>query len=1495
MRFKLFIKRRGVITYLLVLFCSLMLQAPATATISDIQFENFTTANGLSQNSVIDIVEDNQGFLWIATEGGLNRFDGYEFKNYSARASTAEGITNQLIHQLYIDKRGTLWVASNEGLYRYNRAKDSFIRFNQNNSQLKSNNISYITEDINGNLLVAVHAGLFEFVENQNKFSELSFSGPAIIPKNITVMHAEQNRIWIGSHGEGIFVLDKATNKLWALEDADNPWGINITARYLFDFKIFNEQYWLATELGVLVLDKFGTVVNQYNTETKPALVYDIVRTIEMDHRGDVWFGTESGITILNIQKQTSFSINQDVQELISLKNDHILKIYLDSSQTIWIGTLTGGMHKYNQHSAAVKHYRSQNDTTISLSDNVIWAIDESNDGNIWIATQSGGLNLFDKTNITFTHFLNELDSNIWDLAIDADNKIWIATDKGILVYVYQQNTLELVNSFFPEMLVPNINLYAGQVWTGGKGEIVGIDTNTFEETTLSLGDAKITSGFPLLADSNHYLWVATEKGLLQLDLNNKSVPPKQIPIGSIQPNSMTEGIDSFWLTSVNNEIIKLDKKTLAFQREYNIEKLINNNVVMSLRRRGDDMWLTTRNSLSRISLTDGRVKLHIPQEVLDENDINEGALLITSDEKVLIGGANGIWAISPKLFENKVKLLQSKKPVFTDLLIFNQSVPFNELSSRSTEPVFLTDKVSLQNSDSPFSLKFAQLDTVDPATVEYRYQMMGLSDQWLNADSKIRQATFTNLGFGSYQLRVQSREPGGPWSQTSEIDIHVAAPFWLNFYALVAYGIFIALLIIYWLRQFHIRRAAQQRLSESEERLKMSLWSSGDELWDWDIGKNEIIRANTWGTIAFPQDNQRAMIKTASNIHENDISRVQETLRAHLRQKSDYYEVTYRVKDEDGSWMWILDRGKVVSWNEKQPLRMSGTLKNINHLKQAEEQLHLFKRSIENISDGVFITGRDFKFISVNQSYCNITGETKAQALASYLSFHQYPESFTLQIKKALLQKRNWLGEIDSVRINGEQYQIELNIDAIFDEDNKISHFVGVFSDITARKETEKELLKLANSDTLTELPNRSFFLATMKNLVRKNIDHVLICMDMDNFKKINDSLGHQTGDKLIKHIAIRLQHLVGNNETCYRLGGDEFSILIENNTDMHKVTHLAQGILSEMMRPFNLNRQEFVLGCSVGIAFYPNDGETPQELLKNADTAMYFAKNAGGNKYQFFSGEMNQNAVRQLQIETLIRHGLKEDLFSVFYQPKVDVASGDLVSMEALVRFEHPDKGIISPSQFIPLAENTGQIIAIGERVLLKACTDTKHWVDQGMFAGRVAVNLSARQFELPDLDERIAAILRKTGLSPRYIELEITEGTLMQNPEQALGLMQRLRDMGIHLALDDFGTGYSSLAYLKKFPLNTLKIDKAFIDDIVTSETDRHMASAIITIAHNLGLSVVAEGVEDEKQLAILRRYQCEMIQGFLYSKPLNKERFHRLLSESHTMKKMIKHKV
>ena len=677
--------------------------------------------------------------------------------------------------------------------------------------------------------------------------------------------------------------------------------------------------------------------------------------------------------------------------------------------------------------------------------------------------------------------------------------------------------------------------------------------------------------------------------------------------------------------------------------------------------------------------------------------------------------------------------------------------------------------------------------------------------------------------------------------------------------------------------------RRYQEKLEHSEERLRLSLWGSGDELWDWNIQTGELYRSASWLHPISAQPSTKEFPPNKSLIHPQDVNRVAELLQQHLDGHSTYFEATYRLRTADNSWTWILDRGKAVAYSDDgKPSRMTGTLKSIHQLKQTEEQLQLFARCLQTISDAVVICDTDFNILEVNPAFSKITGRQREKVLQQRFELTLYPSRFMQQIRMHLAEHGSWSGEISEQRLNGDTYQAELTFAQIKDEQDHVSQYVAVFSDITDRKQREAELHRLASSDTLTGLPNRALFMQRLAELVTNRTEHALLVFDLDNFKKINDSLGHELGDTLLYKLAQRLSNYATYQQKLYRLGGDEFALLLDQTNDLHHITTLAKELLGLINQPIVVHQHELVITSSIGIVLFPDDGVDPQALLRNADTAMYHAKSQGANRYLFFNDAMNKQAVKRLQLENLIRHGLKEDYFAVYYQPKMDLVSGQLVGMEALVRFITPKGGVVSPASFIPIAEETGQIIEIGEVVLRKSCIAVKRWIDQGLFQGRVAVNLSSRQFSLPFLCELIDDTLQHTELPSYHLELEITEGTVMQSPPQAIETMKKLRARGIHLAMDDFGTGYSSLAYLKQFPLNTLKIDKAFIDDMSTAR-GRNMVDTIMTIAHNLSLNVVAEGVEEAEQLELLRKLRCDVIQGYYYSKPLSEAEFSQFLQQ------------
>ncbi|MCC5855936.1 MAG: EAL domain-containing protein [Idiomarina sp.] len=711
-----------------------------------------------------------------------------------------------------------------------------------------------------------------------------------------------------------------------------------------------------------------------------------------------------------------------------------------------------------------------------------------------------------------------------------------------------------------------------------------------------------------------------------------------------------------------------------------------------------------------------------------------------------------------------------------------------------------------------------------------------------------------------------------------------LASPWWRSGWVVAFFAFFTIALIGLAVEFTRARRATIGKLRASEERLKLSLWGSGDQLWDWEIPTQQLYCQNDWTQLAdFPSDGERNNTQHTA-VHEDDIDSVRDELRKHLNGETEHYERTYRVLATDGSWRWLLDRGKVVERDAQgHAIRMTGTLKDVHELFIAQERVRLFAASFTNISDGVCIYDRKFRAVEMNQAFETITGLTRQQAIGRPFSLALYSDQFTAHIIEQLNAEQSWRGEVDDLRANGERYTMEISIDAIRQDSGAITHYVASFADITQRKSTETELRRLANTDTLTGLPNRSYFQVSHSTLVRKRIQHALLVFDLDNFKKINDSLSHDIGDLLLCQVAERISSLMSTQDSLYRLGGDEFAIVIEEFDDLSTVASISEQIVGALHASFAIEEHELVVNGSLGVVVYPGDGESSLELLQNADTAMYHAKYRGGNTYQFFSESMNQAAVNRLQLENQLRQCLKDDNLRVHYQPKLNLVSGKIEGLEALARIFVPERGELSPAEFIPLAEETGMIIELGERVLAQACRDAKEWLENDIFSGRVAVNLSARQFNQPDLVARIQAILHETGLAPTALELEITEGMVMTDPEKAIRIMTELQRIGIHLALDDFGTGYSSLAYLKRFPIHCLKIDKAFIDDIHQSARERNMVASIISMAHNLGLSVVAEGVEHAEQLTVLSTLRCESIQGFYFSRPLNGAQLEEFSSE------------
>src|SRR5918992_3220638 len=560
--------------------------------------------------------------------------------------------------------------------------------------------------------------------------------------------------------------------------------------------------------------------------------------------------------------------------------------------------------------------------------------------------------------------------------------------------------------------------------------------------------------------------------------------------------------------------------------------------------------------------------------------------------------------------------------------------------------------------------------------------------------------------------------------------------------------------------------------------------------------------------------------------------------------------------------------------------------------LRKSEEQ---FRQLAENIPQVFWITNaKQDRGIYISPAYEKIWGRTLESPVAHSDSWMEsiHPDDYTrvfAALKNAPLGE--YLEEYRIVRPDGTVRWVQDRAFPVANEQGQVYRITGIVEDITDRKEAEQRLLHLAHYDSLTDLPNRTLFRDRLTQAIaRANRNKqivALIFIDLDRFKGINDTLGHGAGDHLLTGVATRLKNNLRQADTLARLGGDEFTLIVEDlyhETECENIViTIAQKILESFSSPFRVEGRELFMTPSIGITLYPFDADDVDSLLKCADVAMYHAKALGRNNYQFYTAEMNAMAPEILKVEHNLRRALEREEFRLHYQPKVDLSTGEICGVEALLRWQRPDHGLVSPAEFIPLLEEAGLILPVGEWVLRAALTQIRTWQMGGVTPVPVAINFSARQFQQKDLETMIGRALDEFKIDPMLLELEITESSLMKNEKQAITTLLNLKSLGIHLSIDDFGTGYSSLSYLKRFPVDTLKIDRSFIKDITTDTDDALITCTIITMAHNLKLKAVAEGVESERQVVFLRSLNCDYGQGYYFSRPLPAQDCTELLKE------------
>ena len=677
-------------------------------------------------------------------------------------------------------------------------------------------------------------------------------------------------------------------------------------------------------------------------------------------------------------------------------------------------------------------------------------------------------------------------------------------------------------------------------------------------------------------------------------------------------------------------------------------------------------------------------------------------------------------------------------------------------------------------------------------------------------------------------------------------------------------------------------RGRIEENLRRSEKSLAKAQNIARLGYWEWDVAKNNLVCSEQAYRLFGVGKESRTYTYEGffQYVHPEDQALVRSWLQGLLVGKS-AGDMDFRILRPDGLERHIHTEAEVRRDEHDRAVYLMGIVQDITEVKHATQQLVLSDNVFENSIEGIVITDANGVIQRINRAFTDITGYEEQEVLGQnprILKSERHGNEFFVEMWRGLVENGQWQGEIWNRRKDGEIYPEWLIISSIQDQQGTIVNYVGVFHDMTEIKLHEEQLRYQAHHDALTGLPNRVLFhdrLGVAMAHARRDENKVAVLfLDLDNFKRINDSLGHTVGDLLLKEVAVRLAGCLREVDSVARYGGDEFIVLFEGVEQEEDVLLAAKRIIEGLSPVISIQDHDFYLTVSLGIAFYPEDGLDQDTLIKNADTAMYRAKESGKNTYRVFTPAMNKRVTEWLAVENSLRKALDRKEFFLHYQPKVDLGTGFIVGVEALIRWRRGDGEIINPADFIPMAEDTGLIVEIGDWVLAQACADLGEILGMG-YAIKMSVNLSPRQFRQEDLLGKIRATVAEAGIGPEGLIFEITEGSVMENEQKAIVLLGALRGMGAEISIDDFGTGYSSLYYLRQLPIGELKIDRRFVNDINGHGDNMAIVVAIIAMAKSLNMRVVAEGVETGEQLHFLRKHGCDQMQGFFFSKPVAKE--------------------
>jgi diguanylate cyclase (GGDEF)-like protein len=1497
---------------LLLLFISFVSQSEPL--IADPTFSRLSTENGLSQNTINSLSLDSEGFLWLGTAEGLNRFDGYQ--NQQVLGPNNE-FNDVKINYLFQDSKRNLWVSDSlNGVYQYNLKSNTtkhVIKLKLQRDNQISQDANYISEDEQGDILFSMDEGVYSYSYATDKLSvEYLLSDEMIDNGHYVRAHLlSQNILFIGTSG-GLFAVERGNNRpiliSYVQPDATTLDNINVKMLYTDN----QDTFWIGTVEGLFSMplshviefilgnrpvpeaklliehrniwglaginsDLFYVATDKglYSylpkskqlqhillpTDSRYFMASDVLKNLVIDSNNNLWLGSENDGAIYWSPETTLFNNVYNTRggrDKKALSHNDVWSVSQQDGDSLWVGT-RNGLNLFNLSDGTTQSFLVSDDEKAQYSSSSITHVEAGKDSQLWLNTGGGVLRFDGKTGKTYPLKINSIDddvilkSDIWDILVTPKEQILLVTVAGFFRYSPNSGKVDKI-----EQLSASIDSQ------NSTGFIKGVKPNT----TL----IRVYGQLWEMNNTTSQVTLIHETPLPQL---KSKVYPSDVLID-------TNNI--MWITYPGYGLVGIDALTYEKKFFYNKQNLLPNNAIfdMQLDTKGN-IWISSNSGLIKFSSQNHHIQKFDQEQGLANSEFNAETSLTLLDGRIVYGSPKGLIFFDP--LKLNVKTNHDIKVAITNVkLVSNDLVmPFSNLDGQSIE---------LTHDDLGLSIHFSTLEYQNQKKTRYQYQLNGKNNLTYPITTNPL-VVFPKLSPGHYVFSVLAfNSENGAKSKPATINIKVNYAPWASPLAFTSYSLIglIGLLLLWQYHRTHNLRLnkAHQEALLSKNKLTLALHASNSGIWEYQTEQDNFVVSRLGNELTSRKT--MSFQNHISFIHIKDRARYKLAWHDFITKNDTELDITYRISTKAKAWLWFRDVGKVVETNKHgEPLMVTGTYTNITETVADQDSLRLFGEAFKHTLDWVIIYNQQYYPIAFNDAfkkYFGIKDDVHAsKELAKLLKLQtsaiikSWEKMFTFEAG------RHSQAENKVLLPNGNMLNIMVHIHAVASahDKKKVEHFLVIISDVTEQKAAEAKLLTLANYDSLTGLPNRALLL----DRIAKGLEHArrntkrmaVFFVDLDKFKQVNDSLGHKFGDELLIIIAKRLRDKLRKEDTVARLGGDEFVIIIEDVTSVEAMSTLVTEISDIIDIPVGLGSQTVSVSSSIGIAMYPGDGLSAEDLLKNADIAMYHAKEQGRSSFQFFTQKMDELVKSRLKLENQVKKAHQAKQFENYYQPIFNTQSNKIEGFEILMRWSTLI-GMIPPSTFIPVSEELGLI----EQMTLDAferAMPVLNEMRQNGFNGYLSVNLSARHFDNQSSIDKIILLLERNNVPVTTIRFEITESALMRDYDKALTYMSKIQKKGFLIALDDFGTGFSSLKYLKEFPINIIKVDKSFVDDIGKNQNNEAIILTTLSMAKQLKMSCVAEGIETIEQVEFFKKNKCQHLQGYYFSKPVPAEKISALL--------------